>query len=85
MLREWSHRERALFIRFAWGRNRLPKGRWGQHFTITRLEGPDGENSLPISHTCFFQLELPAYSTVERMREKLGICISFGLGGMLLH
>ena len=30
---------------------------------------PDG--SFPIAHTCFFSIDLPAYSTDEIMRKKL--------------
>lgn len=32
-------------------------------------EPPD--NYLPVSHTCFFELELPRYSSVSVMRERL--------------
>jgi hypothetical protein len=31
----------------------------------------DPDDVLPVSHTCFFSLELPRYSSYERMREKI--------------
>ena len=44
-----------------------------------------GEESLPVAHTCFFEVELPPYSSEEKMRQKLLTTINFGLGGMLLQ
>ena len=46
--------ERSQFIRFVWGRSRLPlKGRpWPQTFKIQRCAG--GDTMLPATHTCFF-------------------------------
>ena len=85
MLQSFDDVERSQFIRFAWGRTRLPRGRWEQHLTISRLATADGEESLPVAHTCFFQVELPPYSSEEKMREKLCTTIHFGLGGMLLY
>jgi hypothetical protein len=47
--------DRSLFIRFAWGRARLPRPEnWTMPFKITRKGG--GDNQLPIAHTCFFQV-----------------------------
>ena len=97
----------SRYVRFAWGRSRLPSGsaRWtSQHklsnacavlaadclpslhpmlvgtsallyrprrvFSIHR--GKD-DRKLPVSHTCFFHVELPDYSTEERMRWGLTI------------
>lgn len=36
-------------------------------------EPPD--SYFPVAHTCFFQCELPAYSTIEIMRSKLRYAI----------
>ena len=38
--------------------------------------GGNVDGHLPVSHTCFFQLDLPAYSTKEIMREKLVYAIT---------
>ena len=47
------------------------------------MRGGD-DSTLPLSHTCFFQIELPAYTTDEAMRKNLLICIHFGVAGILM-
>lgn len=72
-LREMSGPERALFLRFVWGRSRLPLSKSGfkQKFRIKPFGRHPPDRFLPEAHTCFFQLDLPAYSTVAIMKEKL--------------
>lgn len=77
-LQSFSVEERQLFLRFVWGRNRLPAADsdWSQAFVINTMTPASGSSStmddlLPAAHTCFFQLDLPAYSTAEVMRSKL--------------
>ena len=68
----------AAFLRFCWGRSRLPltKADFGRDkFTISKLEHSKPDSCLPISHTCFFTLDLPAYSTSEALRKKLTYAI----------
>lgn len=55
--------------------------RWPRRFKLSRRSGGDGD--LPTAHTCFFHVELPAYTTVEAMRHGLLTAIHFGLGGIL--
>ena len=75
--------EQSGFIRFAWGRSRLPPA---SDFTtkkkLTRLGTPGAR--LPVAHTCFFSVELPEYGTEEEMRTGLLTAINFGMGGILL-
>ena len=69
-----DHVEQAAFLRFSWGRSRLPlsKADFGnEKFTITKLEHSKPDTRLPIAHTCFFTLDLPAYSSVDALRSKL--------------
>ena len=81
--RTMSDADRSLFIRFAWGRARLPRAEhWTAPFKITRRGG--GDNQLPIAHTCFFQIELPEYSTDDIARSRLIAAANFGLGGFLI-
>jgi len=70
-LESFNMEERQLFLRFVWGRSRLPvsEGDWTQEFTVLALNA--GDDKLPISHTCFFSLDLPMYSSYEVMRKKL--------------
>jgi hypothetical protein len=72
VLREMTPKERSLFLRFVWGRSRLPAGKNFKKFKLTGMStsGPV-DNYLPVAHTCFFQLDLPSYTTKEAMREKL--------------
>jgi hypothetical protein len=75
--------ERSAFIRFVWGRSRLPlRGRpWPTPFKITLL--PCADTQLPSSHTCFFTLDLPSYSTEAICHKRLLTAINFGGGGIL--
>jgi hypothetical protein len=84
VLEGWSADERQRWVRFAWGRTRRPQGaRWpgGQHMRLDH--GGTDESQLPQGHTCFFSADLPEYTTEERMRTALGICIEFGCAGIL--
>jgi hypothetical protein len=70
--------EQAAFLRFSWGRSRLPltKSDFGREkFIITKLEHSKPDSRLPIAHTCFFTLDLPAYSSAEALRAKLTYAI----------
>ena len=72
VLKGFSARERTLFLKFVWGRTKLPAGKDWRHMKVTRLQ-PAGpvNNYMPVSHTCFFTLDLPAYTTKEAMQQKL--------------
>mmetsp|Transcript_7887 Transcript_7887/g.7758 ORF Transcript_7887/g.7758 Transcript_7887/m.7758 type:complete len:270 (-) Transcript_7887:37-846(-) len=71
-LTEMIPKERTLFLKFVWGRSKLPSGRDWKHMKITRYNPPGQVNNyLPISHTCFFTIDLPPYTTKEAMKSKL--------------
>ena len=67
--------ERGKFLKFVWGQSRLPlRGKdFERFFKIQSYHASDSEPSkfLPISHTCFFSIELPKYKTMESMYERL--------------
>jgi len=71
-LESFTTQERQMFIRFVWGRSRLPlsDSDWSTNFMVSQLATANDEK-LPISHTCFFSLELPNYSTYKIMRKKV--------------
>jgi E3 ubiquitin-protein ligase HERC2 len=72
VLREVTPKDRQLFLRFVWGRSRLPQGKNFKRFKLTALnKGGNEDGYLPVSHTCFFQLDLPTYSSKDVVREKL--------------
>jgi hypothetical protein len=64
---------RSAFLQFAWGRSRLPHtaDQFTQSFTINKLNSSDPDASFPLAHTCFFEIDLPAYSTRETTRSRL--------------
>jgi hypothetical protein len=70
-LESYDQKQRESFLRFAWGRSRLPlrADEFTHHFVLTAAHGND--KTLPSSHTCFFQLDLPEYSSYEILRERL--------------
>lgn len=80
----FSDEQRSDFVRFAWGRSRLPRGKWPQPFKLTKKGGRDSTQSLPVAHTCFFSVELPPYTSMEQMKSMLLATINFGLGGILM-
>ncbi|ETV99325.1 hypothetical protein, variant [Aphanomyces invadans] len=71
----FTSEEQQLFLQFVWGRTRLPFSEvdFGSYtFKLVRHMSPSNpDNYLPVAHTCFFQLELPNYSSAAIMRSKL--------------
>ena len=72
VLNEMNSKEKQLFLRFVWGRSRLPASKTFTHMKIAKLvpRGPV-DNYLPVTHTCFFTIDLPPYHTKEVMKDKL--------------
>ncbi|KAL1138806.1 hypothetical protein AAG570_008868, partial [Ranatra chinensis] len=81
VMEEFSNQERSLFLRFVWGRTRLPRtiaDFRGRDFVLQVLDKynpPD--HFLPESYTCFFLLKMPRYSSKAILREKLKYAIHF--------
>jgi len=76
-----SEEERAALLSFVWGRSRLPTSAddFDKKMKIEIMSIPDDKNPddyLPIAHTCFFQLDLPMYSSLNSMYEKVLIAIT---------
>ena len=75
---EWftacTEEQKGMYIRFAWGRSRLPKK---ENFTtkqvIAKMSGGDG--TFPHAATCFFKLKLPNYSSKKILEEKMNYSI----------
>ncbi|CAF1166405.1 unnamed protein product, partial [Didymodactylos carnosus] len=79
--------QKKLFLVFVWGRSTLPNRAedFQSSFTIDKLTTVDNvDQALPVhvfvsvvvSHTCFFTLDLPPYSTTEIMYERLNYAIT---------
>lgn len=82
VMERFDDEERRKFIRFVWGRSRLPpKGyEWSQRLIIVKEESSD---RLPTAHTCSFQIDLLNYSNYKTLETKLRAAINYGLGSML--
>lgn len=76
-LEEFNNEERSAFIRFSWGRSRLPLTAAGftQRFKLQNFDRHPADNYFPVAHTCFFSLELPRYTTLDIMKDKLRYAI----------
>ena len=77
-LEEFNAEERASYLRFVWGRSRLPltsKDFPMQHRISIKSHG-NPDLALPTSHTCFFSIDLPRYSSYEVLKNKLEYAIT---------
>eukprot|EP01017_Pseudomicrothorax_dubius_P038535 TRINITY_DN578_c0_g2_i1.p1 TRINITY_DN578_c0_g2~~TRINITY_DN578_c0_g2_i1.p1 ORF type:complete len:332 (+),score=91.58 TRINITY_DN578_c0_g2_i1:84-998(+) len=79
-LTEFTPEERSMYLRFVWGRSRLPltsKDFPMKHqIEILKKGSVEPDMMLPVAHTCFFSIELPKYSTYETLRDKLRYAIT---------
>ena len=77
VLEEATPEERSEFLQFVWARSRLPAtaAMVATPFRIDKAafvpEGKDPDAFLPKASTCFFTLNLPAYSSKEVLRQRL--------------
>lgn len=77
VLRSFSATEQTLFLKFAWGRERLPpETLFNEEMKIFPINKENQDSLLPHADTCFFNLHLPKYSSEELMKEKLLIAIT---------
>ncbi|XP_017066913.1 probable E3 ubiquitin-protein ligase HERC2 [Drosophila eugracilis] len=80
VMEEFTNQERSLFLRFVWGRTRLPRtiaDFRGRDFVLQVLEKNPPDHFLPESYTCFFLLKMPRYSCKVVLLEKLKYAIHF--------
>ena len=74
-LEGFNMEDRSLYLKFVWGRARLPASTTKRHRIVAL---PYIANAcLPISHTCFFTLDLPRYPSVEIAKERILFAIQF--------
>ena len=77
VLTAFDHDDRRAFLRFVWGRSRLPLNEAGftQKFKIQAFGRSPADRYFPVAHTCFFTIELPAYTSAKLMRARLRYAI----------
>ncbi|KAL3933083.1 MAG: hypothetical protein SGPRY_000437 [Prymnesium sp.] len=74
VLESFTSQERSQFLSFIWGRNRLPatEEEWSdQSMKMHTLDTATPDEHFPVSHTCFFSMEWPRYSSFAIARTKL--------------
>ncbi|KRX01353.1 HECT-domain-containing protein [Pseudocohnilembus persalinus] len=87
-LEEFTNEQRLRFVKFCWGQERLPNNdiEFERNQIRFMLKPSMNKNQnqkiqdqlLPKADTCFFNLELPNYSSKEILKQRLLIAISFG-------
>lgn len=73
---DFTNEERSKFLKFVWGRSRLPPQERlrDQNFTIYLMDASrfsDHNKQFPCAHTCGFTLDLPRYTTDEACKSKI--------------
>lgn len=81
VLEEFPEALRRQFIRFAWAQERLPADdeefrRTHTRFMVKGVHKLDPDARFPKADTCFFNLELPAYSSKAVLRDRLVFAIT---------
>lgn len=89
-LESFSPAQRRSFVKFAYGQEHLPSSdaefdtfpRIRMMLKASRARG-DPDHTLPHADTCFFNVELPAYSSEAKMRERLltVVSVEWGMSG----
>lgn len=70
-LRQCKDSERRAVLQFFTGSSCVPLDGYNPSLNITDGSSYMEKDSLPRAHTCFNQLVLPAYSSFEKLKEKL--------------
>jgi hypothetical protein len=73
---EFTNEQRSSFLKFVWGRARLPPAERlrDQLFVLVLFDDDRFANHdvvFPEAHTCFFQFDLPRYTTDEACKSKI--------------
>lgn len=67
-----SNEDKISYLRFVWGRTRLPlKEQEVADIHTIQLDENADSSRLPIGRTCFFRIELPPYENSQLLKSKL--------------
>lgn len=78
VLGSMTEEDKQRYLKFVWGRQRLPSDCSGLRYKHRIcFESYKGDECLPVAHTCFFQLDLPNYTTEEIMKKRLLTAVEF--------
>jgi len=79
VMESFSDKDRSNFLRYAWGRARYPTEGPNRTLNLTL-----SNRSVPLAHTCSFNVEIPRNWVSEAdFRKGLTMAITYGLAGML--
>jgi E3 ubiquitin-protein ligase HUWE1 len=80
VLRSFSREQKAQFLLYVTGSSQMPAGglRNLANRAPLKITGGPPPTHLPVSHTCYHQLELPAYPNEATMRKKLLMAMTEG-------
>ncbi len=81
LLESFSQKKRRDVLLFATGSTKIPHEGMSLEIVCGVDKGPE---SLPTSHTCFNQLVLPQYESLEQLRSKLHLSLSSNNTGFYL-
>ncbi|UJR18238.1 hypothetical protein I4U23_005138 [Adineta vaga] len=77
----FTEEQKKMLLVFAWGRSTLPirDEDFSSKFKICKyhVQSDNIDHTLPRSHTCSFTIDLPEYSTLEIMHERLNCAITY--------
>merc|ERR1712072_257667 len=69
-MESFNCKERAMFLGFAFARERLPRDLTGLRFKLSTDASLDAD-SFPTASTCFFSVNLPMFSSVDACRSRI--------------
>eukprot|EP00924_Labyrinthula_sp_SR-Ha-C_P002945 augustus_masked-scaffold_13-processed-gene-11.79-mRNA-1 protein AED:0.44 eAED:0.44 QI:0/-1/0/1/-1/1/1/0/1531 len=77
-LKSFSAKQKEMYLQFVLGRSRLAHNpdSWERKHKIDLLITTEPDKYLPRSHTCFFSIDLPAYSSFDICRKRLLFAIT---------
>lgn len=71
IMNEFTQEERRAYVRYAWGRSRLTQFESEPH----KLSKQYDQDSFPLAHTCFFEVELPECKSKEDLRHRVSFAM----------
>jgi len=73
-----SPEQQAAFLTFVWGRSTLPTREkdFERKMNVQLLRDKNPDSQLPVSHTCFFGIDLPMYTSEDILYNKLVYAIT---------
>jgi hypothetical protein len=77
VLASFENEDRKRYLRFVWGRTRLPlKEDTDIELHTIQLDENRSKTDTPFGRTCYFRLELPPYQSEAILRERLLFAIT---------